>query len=142
MRELAGTTVLGLDVEAIVRILEDTPVTLGVLYGSHARGEATARSDIDLAVEFDESLSSVERTRAHLGIIERLSTELETDDVDVVPLSRAPEDLLETILDDGILVLGATDDVETYRGQPPVVSDRRDQLDTFDDVLDELERIV
>lgn len=142
MREFDGTTVPGLDVEAIVRILEDAPVTLGVLYGSHARGEATARSDIDLAVEFDESLSSVERTRARLGLIERLSIELETDDVDVVPLSRAPEDLLETILADGILVFGSMDDVEMYRGESPVVSDRRDRLDAFDDVLDELERVV
>lgn len=142
MRELEETMVPALDLEAIVRILERVPVTLGVLYGSHARGEGTARSDLDLAVEFDEALSSVERTRARLRLIERLSTELGTDDVDVVPLSRAPAELLEDILTDGILVYGSMADIEPYRGRPSVDSSHGERLATFDDVLDELERVV
>lgn len=142
MRELDATTVSGLDIAAVVRVLEQAPVTLGILYGSHARGEATPRSDIDLAVEFDRSLASVERTRARLSLIERLSAELDTDDVDVVPLSRAPDELLETILTDGVLVIGSLADVEAYRRQPSVPPDRQDRLAAFDAVLDELERVV
>jgi predicted nucleotidyltransferase len=119
MRELDETAIPGLDIEEIVRILERVPVTLGVLYGSHAQGEATGGSDIDLAVAFDESLSSVERTRARLELIEQLSTGLETDDVDVVPLSDAPSELLEEILTDGVLIYGSMTDLEPYQGQPP-----------------------
>jgi predicted nucleotidyltransferase len=142
MRELDETTIPGLNVERIVRILERAPVTLCILYGSHARGEPTGRSDIDLAVAFDESLSSVERTRARLGLIEQLSTELGTDDVDVVPLSDASSPLLEEILTDGVLIYGSMTDLEPYRGQTPSPSTRQDRLATFDDVLEELDRVV
>ena len=118
-REPEETTFSNLDVETVVRILDEVPVTLGVLYSSHARGDATERSDIDLAVAFDESLSSVERTRARLGLIERLSTELATNDVDVVPFSRVPDELLEEILIDGFLIHGSMEDLESYQPLPP-----------------------
>ena len=142
MRELEETTIPGFDIEGVVRILERVPVTLGVLYGSHARSEADGRSDIDLAVAFDESLSSVERTRARLELIEQLSTGLETDDVDVVPLSDALSELLEEILTDGVLIYGSMTDLEPYRGKTPPSSTRQDRLAAFDDVLEELDRVV
>jgi predicted nucleotidyltransferase len=142
MRELEETAIPGFDIEGVVRILERAPVTLGVLYGSHARSEADGRSDIDLAVAFDESLSSVERTRARLGLIEQLSTELGTNHVDVVPLSDAPNELLEEILTDGVLIYGSLTDLEPYRGKTPPPSTRQDRLAAFDDVLEELDRVV
>jgi predicted nucleotidyltransferase len=142
MRELDETTISGLDIERVVRTLERAPVTLCILYGSHARGEADGRSDIDLAVAFDESLSSVERTRARLGLIEQLSTELGTNDVDVVPLSEAPSELVAEILTDGVLIYGSMTDLEPYRGQTPPPSTRQDRLAAFDDVLEELDRVV
>lgn len=51
------------DLDVIRSVLEEAPVTLAVLYGSHARGEARPGSDVDVAVSFRESLSSVECTR-------------------------------------------------------------------------------
>ena len=142
MREFEETTISGLDVAAIVRILERVPVTLGILYGSHARGEATERSDIDIAVEFDEGLSSVERTRARLDLIEQLNVELETDDADVLPLSRAPNELLEEILTDGVLIYGSITDLDPYREQAHPPSSHQDRLAAFDEVLTELDRVV
>ena len=58
MREREEATVPDLDIEVIVRVLDEAPVNLAVLYGSAARGDVTTRSDIDLAVEFEKSLSS------------------------------------------------------------------------------------
>ena len=142
MRELEEATFSNLDVETIVRILDEVPVTLGVLYGSHARGDATGRSDIDLAVAFDESLSSVERTRARLGLIEQLSTELGTNDVDVVPFSQVPAELLEEVLIDGVLIHGLMEDLESYQPAPSTPSSHKDRLAAFDDILEELERVV
>jgi predicted nucleotidyltransferase len=66
--------------------------------------DAGPGSDVNLAVAFPDSLSSVERTRVRLLLIERLSVALGTDDVDVVPLDRAPEALLAEILRDGIIL--------------------------------------
>jgi len=52
--------------------------------------DAGPGSDVNLAVAFPDTLSSVERTRARLTLIERLSVALGTDDVDVVPSIRRP----------------------------------------------------
>jgi len=134
------TTIPDLDIESIVRIFERGPVRLGFIYGSHVRGEAGSRRDIDLAVAFDESLSSFERTRARLELIEQLSTELGTNDVDVVRLSDAPSELLEEILADGALIYGSMTDLEPYQGQAPPSSTHQDRLAAFDDVLEELNR--
>ena len=52
MRQSEDVSASNLDVSAIVEILEELPVTHAILYGSYARGDATATSDIDLAVEY------------------------------------------------------------------------------------------
>lgn len=138
MRDRREATVPNLDVDAIVRVLDEAPVTLAVLYGSYARGDTTARSDIDLAVEFKGTLPSVDQTRARLGLIERLTTELETDEIDAVPLSRVPTELLE----DGILIRGSMADLERYIEHVGETTSHRDRLTEFDDLLTELERVV
>lgn len=142
MRKREEATVPNLDIEAIVQILDEAPVTLAILYGSHARGDTTPNSDIDFAVEFEQSLSSTELTRARLGLIERLSIELETDEIDVVPLSRAHAELVEEILADGVLIYGASADLDRYDGQSVEGTSRRDRIAEFDDLLAELERVV
>ena len=142
MRKREEVTVPDLDLDTIARVLDEGPVTLAILYGSYARGDTTAKSDIDLAVEFEESLSSIERTRARLGLIERLTTELETDEIDVTPLSRVSTELLQEILADGILVYGASANLEPYYGQSVEEENHRDRIAEFDDLLGELERVV
>lgn len=138
MRTRDDVSIPGLDVATIVETVEDAPVTAAVLYGSHARGEATPGSDVDLAVQFDESLSSEERTRARLALIERLSTALGTDAVDVVPLSGASDDLKRDIFVDGIRLYGRVDE----RPVGETARDHDERLADFDDLLAELERVV
>ena len=142
MDELAQTSVTSVDTDTIVSVLDDTPVTVAVLYGSHARGEPTVHSDIDLAVAFDESLSSLDQTRARLSLIEQLSSTLGTDAIDVVPLSKAPVSLRREIQTDGIILYGS-------KGQLPPVDDEththqthEDRMDRFDELLTDIERVV
>lgn len=128
-----------LDLDAIVEILKRAPVTRGILFGSYASGDEHARSDVDVAVEFEPGLSSIERTRARLSLIERLSVTLERDAVDVIPLSTAPSDLRREIASEGIVLIGerepdSVDEESTERGQ---VTRKR-----FDDLIDDLERVV
>jgi predicted nucleotidyltransferase len=130
----------GLDTEAIVDVLAAEPVRSAVLYGSHARGEGSERSDVDLAVEFDPSLSSAERTRARLSLIERLSTRLGTDEIDVVPLSRTSPELRQEILADGILLCGSPP--AQAESSTESTSDHEDHLADFDELLSKLERVV
>lgn len=143
MRDRADVTLSDLDVDAIERVLETAPVTLGILFGSYARGENTAQSDVDVAVTFTDSLSSLDRTRARLGLIERLSDELGTDHIDVVPLTEIPQSLRSEILEDGILLVGSAAVLERTDGDSH--SDEKhaeDALKAFDEALTNIEQVV
>lgn len=90
-------------------------------------------------MSFRDSLSSVERTRARLALIERLGEELGIDGVDVIPLDRAPDALLAEILRDGILVHGSESELESYRSQAQSDEGKPEE---FDDVLEDIETLV
>ncbi len=129
-----------IDLPAIRQVLETAPVRLAVLYGSQARGEATASSDVDLAVAFEE-IPPEELTRARLALVERLTAALNTDDVDVVPLSGLSPELRHEIREDGIVLVGSADDLDAYPAREPATS-HEERLDAFDELLAEMERVV
>lgn len=141
MRDRSELSASDLDVDALVEILDAAPVTCGVLFGSYAAGDERPGSDVDLAVEFEPSLSSVERTRARLRIIEEVSVALGLDAVDVVPLSRAPPDLRREIHENGILLCGSTDGMDTPE-DAETEPDDGETLARFDQVLADMERTV
>lgn len=139
MREIDDGVSLSVDRDRLVSVLSDAPIAVAVLYGSHARGEATDDSDIDLAVAFDDELDSAARTRARLRLIERLSAELGTDAVDVVPLSRTESALRQSIHEEGIVIYGAADAVPTGNDAETTHDER---MATFDELLADIERVV
>jgi predicted nucleotidyltransferase len=139
MREATQADIESLDLNAFEDALDDAPVTLAVLYGSHARGEATVDSDIDVAVRFDAGLSPVERTRARLSLIERLSTATGTDAVDILPLTEVPDSLVHAIRHEGVVLYGREDDLAGLVADRPSLAQHRAALD---EVLTELDRVV
>jgi predicted nucleotidyltransferase len=140
MRERPDTSAFDLDVEAFVDVLEDAPVTLAILFGSRARSTSHGSSDVDLAVEFSPSLSSVERTRVRMDLISELSRALDLDAVDVVPLSAAPTELRREIQADGIILYGDEPDwFDSDGGSNPT---HEETLARFDEIVDTLERVV
>ncbi|RJX49957.1 type VII toxin-antitoxin system MntA family adenylyltransferase antitoxin [Halonotius pteroides] len=139
MREIDKIASLSVDPDRLVSVLADAPVTVAVLYGSHARGEVTGDSDINLAVAFDDDLDSTARTRARLRLIERLSAELGTDAIDVVPLAHTGAALRRSIHEEGIVIYGAADAVPTAK-EPETTHD--EQLAAFDDILADIERVL
>lgn len=103
------------------------------LYGSHARGTAGPRSDVDLGVLFEETPPSVLG-----GPPDRLADEIERElrlPVEVVVLDKAPADLVHRLLRDGVLVL-ETDRSARIRFE---VARRREYLDLLP-VLQEYRR--
>lgn len=79
------------------------PLVCAYLFGSSARGEARAGSDVDVAVLFAETPPPT-----LLGPLAALRDELEAGlgrEVDLVTLNRAPVDLIHRVLRDGILLL-------------------------------------
>lgn len=139
MKERADGPAPDLDLNALREILERAPVTRAILFGSYARGTERDSSDVDLAVEFEADLSSRERTRARLQLIERVSTRLGLNDVDVLPLASAPHSLRQEIDEDGVVLIGTDDQKEiTERSE----SKEEPTVEQFDDMLRRLDSVV
>lgn len=138
MWESSRVSDVDLDLDTVVRIFEEVPVRRGILFGSYARGDDRSTSDIDLAVEFEESLSSMERTRSRLRLIDRLSVELGIDTIDVVPLDTASADLRREIQYDGIVLYGPTTRLE-LDGESATSTET---IERFDEILGEIEDVV
>lgn len=79
-------------------------VRIAYLFGSHARGEAGPRSDIDVAVLFGRRFSGKEMFRMQLELISEISGALGTDKVDVVVLNDAPLLLKYNVIKDGVVL--------------------------------------
>lgn len=107
-KEQSGSrTARGTDLQArLTRALEPRPEILDAyLFGSQARGDAGALSDIDVAVYIDESLTEPGPYGYDAELITDLMTELGTNDIDVVLLNRAPPLLYHRVLRDGKLLV-------------------------------------
>ena len=105
----AESTTLGasLDLDALQEVLQEHPVQLAILFGSHAIETTHATSDIDIAVEFDtHHPSDSNYNEVFLGLSADLSETLETDDVDLVDIHTVSPALATAIFEDGVLLVG------------------------------------
>lgn len=102
--------------EAIRSTLEAHPVRLAVLFGSHARGESHARSDIDLAVELD-GIRPGQPTfnEAFFGLSADLSETLETDGIDLVDVHTLSPPLARVVFEEGVILVGSERRAEELR---------------------------
>ena len=101
------STNAGRDLEVrLTRALEPRPEILDAyLFGSQARGDAGALSDIDVAVFIDQDLAEPGPYGYDAELITDLMTELGTNDIDVVLLNQAPPLLYHRVLRDGRLLV-------------------------------------
>ncbi len=79
-----------------------TEILEAYLFGSVARGETHARSDIDVAVYVDEHLCPDTPYGYRADLTTHLMARLETNRIDVVVLNDAPPLLYHRVLRDGI----------------------------------------
>lgn len=95
-----------LDVDALAGCLREYPVSLAVLFGSHASDSASDLSDLDLAVRFQESIPEDER----LELLDELTTAVTRatgfEAVDVVDLERVNPTLGYEALSNGTVLVG------------------------------------
>ena len=88
MVDRSGTRKEDLDTDEIVAVVEEYPVRCAVLFGSRVHGAATASSDVDIAVAFEDGLSSATRLERRIELTTALSKALGIDDVAVTDLDR------------------------------------------------------
>jgi predicted nucleotidyltransferase len=79
-------------------------VVLAYLFGSHARGQAWAQSDVDVAVLLENRPDDDRCFDVRLEVIGGLMNLLDTDEVDVLILNQAPPALRYAVLRDGVLL--------------------------------------
>lgn len=118
----------------VAETLTDHPVSVGFLFGSRAREESHERSDVDVAVAFEEELSTLD---SRLALGGELALALGTDDVDVVDLRAAPPSLVRAVFRDGDRLVGT--EAETRRLRATLLDgekgDPRSPTERFDDAL-------
>ena len=107
-----------LPLDALTKRLEDEPLRLAILFGSHARGNTHASSDVDIAVELDGLRPGDDSYNdAFFGVSKAVSELLDTDDVDVVDIHSMAPSFAVSILREGTLLVGDPDRVETLLTQ-------------------------
>lgn len=122
-------------VERVRSTLQDHPVAIAILFGSHATDASIPESDIDIAIAFEGIRSGDSGyNTAFLGLSADLSDALGTDDVDLVDLHSMSPSLVEAIFEHGVLLIGTE---ETAAGLHQHLTESnaadhspRDRLDT------------
>ena len=124
--------------ETVTAVLADHPVVVGLLFGSQARGEATAASDIDVAVAFEECEPG---DPGHLETLLSLDTDLVlalgTGDVDVIDLRSASPALVRAVFADGEVLVGSPADARRLRERLLAQADEnpRSPAERLDDAI-------
>ncbi|WP_436911217.1 type VII toxin-antitoxin system MntA family adenylyltransferase antitoxin [Halosimplex marinum] len=126
-----------LPVGQIRATLDDAPVRVAILFGSHAAGRAHDQSDVDLAVEFDGlEPGDSEYNETRFGLSTDLCEALGTDDVDLVDVHSLPPSLARSVFDHGILLIGSGDRIAVLRERLlDEGSDERSPRERFDSAL-------
>ena len=124
--------------ETVAATLTEHPVSVGFVFGSRARGEAHDRSDIDVAVAFEDTdPGEPGHMDARLALGSDLALALGTDAVDVVDLRSAPPSLVRAVFRDGDRLAGSKDDARRLREVllDDTETDNRSPAERFDEAL-------
>lgn len=142
MTDRSGTRKENLDTDEIVDVVEEYPVRCAVLFGSRVQGAATESSDVDIAVAFEDGLSTATRLERRIELTTALSKALGIDDVDVTDLDRVRPEIGRSVLETGIVLVGDDQMLDEYRERferEATDESHDDRMRRFDDVLERLE---
>lgn len=133
------------DVETLREVLESHPVRLAVLFGSEVTGRSHSGSDLDVAVEFDESVTDVRG--AFLGLHSALSSGLQRNDVDLSVVSDLRPRVGLAAFSDGVLLVGTESRMDAHRSRFERAvaegAERRATLrERFDAVIDNVDAAI
>lgn len=126
-----------LPIAELQSVLREYPVRLAIVFGSRASGNTHRSSDTDVAIEFESiDRESSAYNEVFFGLSADLSSELVTDDVDLVDVQTLSPAVAESILEDGVLLVGdlayAEDLLQRIAAES---SDERSPRERFDAAL-------
>jgi predicted nucleotidyltransferase len=112
IRDHEGVTVINensrvppLDAAALERLshsLDLAGVVAAMLIGSQARGNPGPLSDVDIAIWHEPDLDPSQRLSLQLGLASAAGAALDTDEIDIVMLNRAPPLLRQRAIRDAV----------------------------------------
>lgn len=128
-----------LPVRPLRAVLEESPVRLAVLFGSHASGRPHDQSDVDVAIELpDVEPGDPGYNDEFFGISAEIAEALGTDNVDVVDLHSLSPSIARSVFENGVLLVGSVERAETLRKrliEEPESNPDRAPRDRIDDAL-------
>ncbi len=93
------------NIEGMARFFAQQPdVAVAYLFGSVARGRAHSRSDVDVAVLFDDRLDHFQRAERFLEILGQIPSDLATREIDIRMLNDAAPVFLAQVVGLGRLI--------------------------------------
>lgn len=101
------------DLEILRGVLTEHPVRLAVLFGSAATGETHPGSDLDVAVEFADSVEDV--ADAFLPLVVDLSSAVGRNDVDLSLVSDLKPRVGLAAFSEGTLLVGTPERMAMHR---------------------------
>lgn len=124
-----------LPIDRLRSTLEEHPVQLAILFGSHATMQTHPNSDVDVAVEFDGIQPGDEGYNdALFGLITALAQTVRSD-VDVVDVHTLGPDVASAVFEQGILILGDEDRFQDLGERLTSDRDDRPPAERFDEAL-------
>ena len=124
--------------DRVAATLAEHPVRVGFLFGSQARGDFHDKSDVDVAVVFENTApGEPNHMDKRLALGSDLALALQTDDVDLVDLRSAPSSLIRAAVRDGDRLVGSDVDARQLRDEllADADEDPRSPAKRFDDAL-------
>lgn len=129
-----------LPLDALQSVLGDHPIRLAVLFGSYATDRVHARSDVDIAVEFENLRPGDDGyNEGFLGLGADVSEALGTDDVDLLDVHALSASLARSVFEEGVLIIGEPERVQALRQR--LVDDERDERSPRRELDESLQRI-
>lgn len=131
-----------IDVDALSEVLDEHPVRLAVLFGSHVKGTQHVDSDVDVALEFERDANPEE---ALLPLVSDLASVTGDADVDVGTLSDMEPEIGVTVCRNGVLLVGDRDRFEQHcqRFDKQLQDgERRPARDRFHEIVQTAKRAV
>lgn len=114
-----------IDLDALRAVLDRYPIRVAVLFGSAVSGRTHADSDVDIAIEFEPSVS--DPASYVLALIVDIESAIDRNDVDLAVVRDLKPRVGLNAFTEGTLLVGT--------------QDRKSELrDRFDREVDELER--
>jgi predicted nucleotidyltransferase len=133
---------LDLNVDALERVLEHHPVRLAVVFGSEVTGRTHPRSDLDIVVEFDDSVDDLKE--GVLSLHADVASALDRNDVDLSLVSGLEPRVGLAAFSEGVLLLGSEERFEAHRqtckrAVESQQSQRESLRERFDAVIEDLD---